>query len=192
LFLFSAFLACAILLFVINNVKANVDDGIAFATSSNFTFPSQEIRLDNVTLNVQVANTQSRMEQGLQFSNPLPYNQGMLFVPPSSEVLPMWMPNMKFSLDMMWFDDNGNVIHIEKNVPPCDSTGHFPCPVYNQNGQPSKYALEVTSGFVDKYNITTNSKLAIPIPEFGHLVGITIAIALVSAITLSQKFKFHF
>jgi uncharacterized membrane protein (UPF0127 family) len=102
------------------------------------------------------------------------------------------MPNMKFSLDMMWFDDNGNVIHIEKNVPPCDPTGHFPCPVYNQNGQPSKYALEMTSGFVDKYNITTNSKLAIPIPEFGPLVGITIAIALVSAITLSQKFKFQF
>ncbi len=99
---------------------------------------------------------------------------------------------MKFSLDMIWFDDNGNVIHIEKNVPPCDPTGHLPCPVYNQNGQPSKYALEVTSGFVDKYNITTNSKLAITIPEFGPLVGITIVIALVSAITLSQKFKFHF
>ena len=89
---------------------------MAFAASSNFTFPTQEIRLDNVTLDVQVADTQARMEQGLQFSDPLPYNQGMLFVPPSSEVLPMWMPNMKFSLDMMWFDDNGNVIHIEKIV----------------------------------------------------------------------------
>jgi uncharacterized membrane protein (UPF0127 family) len=181
-----------VLLFFVKDVKADVGDKIIFVASSNFTFPSQEIRLDNVTLNVQVADTQARMEQGLQFSDPLPYNQGMLFVPPSSEVLPMWMPNMKFSLDMIWFDNNGNVIHIEKNVPPCDSTGHFPCPVYNQNGHPSKYALEVTSGFVDKFNITTNSKLAIPIPEFGPLVGITIVIALVSVITISRKFKFPF
>ena len=190
--LFSTLLTCTVLLFVANDLKANIGWEMAFAASSNFTFPTQEIRLDNVTLDVQVADTQARMEQGLQFSDPLPYNQGMLFVPPSSEVLPMWMPNMKFSLDMMWFDDNGNVIHIEKNVPPCDPSGHLPCPVYNQNGQPSKYALEVTSGFVDKYNITTNSKLAIPIPEFGPLVGSTVTIALVSVITISRKFKFHF
>lgn len=190
--LFLVFLACPVFLFGANDLKENVGNRMAFATSSNFTFSSQEIRLDNVTLDVQVADTQARMEQGLQFSDPLPYNQGMLFVPSSPEVLPMWMPNMKFALDMIWFDSNGNVLHIEKNVPPCTFADLSKCPIYNQNGQPSKYALEVTSGFVDKYNITTNSKLAISIPEFGPLVGITIATALVSAIILSQKFKFHF
>ena len=26
---------------------------------------------------------------------------------------------MQFPLDMIWFDLDGNVVHIEKNVPPC-------------------------------------------------------------------------
>lgn len=164
----------------------------AYGASSNFTFPSQEIRLDNVTLNVQVADTQARMEQGLQFSDPLPYNQGMLFVPSSPEVIPMWMPNMKFSLDIIWFDSNGNVLHIEKNAPPCIFANLSNCPIYNQNGQPSKYALEVTSGFVDKFNISENSKIIVPIPEFGHLVEVMIVISFVAATILSQKFKFRF
>ena len=181
-----------LLLFVINDVKPNVNEDIAFALSSNFTFPSQEIRLDNVTLDVQVADTQARMEQGLQFSEPLPYNHGMLFIPSSPEVLPMWMPNMKFALDIIWFDSNGNVLHIEKNVPPCTFPDQTKCPVYNQNGQPSKYALEVTSGFVDKYNISTNSKIFIPIPEFGPLLEITMIIALVGLIIIFKKFKIHF
>jgi uncharacterized membrane protein (UPF0127 family) len=165
---------------------------MAYGASSNFTFPSQEIRLDNVTLNVQVADTQARMEQGLQFSDPLPYNQGMLFVPSSPEVIPMWMPNMKFALDIIWFDSNGNVLHIEKNIPPCTFANLSNCPVYNQNGLPSKYALEVASGFVDKFNISENSKIVIPIPEFGPLVGIMIVISLVGATIVSQKFKFRF
>ena len=185
-------MACAVLLFFVNYLKPNVGDGIAFAASSNFTFPSQEIRLDNITLNVQVADTQARMEQGLQFSDPLPYNQGMLFVPSSPEVIPMWMPNMKFALDIIWFGSDGNVLHIEKNVPPCTFADLSKCPIYNQNGAPSKYALEVTSGFVDKFNISENSKIMIPIPEFGPLVGIIIIISLVGATIVSQKFKFHF
>jgi uncharacterized protein len=190
--LFSAFLACAALLIGTNGLKPNIGDGVAFAESSNFTFPSQQIRLDNVTLDVQVADTQARMEQGLQFSDPLPYNQGMLFVPSSPEVIPMWMPNMKFALDIIWFDSNGNVLHIEKNVPPCTFTDLSKCPIYNQNGEPSKYALEVTSGFIDKFDISTNSKIVIPIPEFGPLAGIMIVISLVGAIIISQKSKFHF
>jgi uncharacterized protein len=176
----------------VKDVNADVSGSTVFVESSNFTFSSQEIKLDNVTLNVQIADTPAKMEQGLQFSDPLPYNQGMLFVPANSQVLPMWMPNMKFSLDIIWFDNNGNVIHMEKNVPPCTLPDQSTCPIYNQNGQPSKYALEVTSGFVNKYNITTNSRLAMPIPEFGPLAGITIAIALASVIAISQKFKFHF
>lgn len=190
--LFSAFLACTVLLFFVNDLKPNVGNMMAFAESSNFTFPSQEIRLDSITLNVQIADTQARMEQGLQFSDPLPYNQGMLFVPPSPEVIPMWMPNMKFALDIIWFDSNGNVLHIEKNVPPCTFADLSKCPIYNQNGEPSKYALEVTSGFVDKFNISTNSKIVIPIPEFGPLVGIIIIISLVGVTIASQKFKIHF
>ncbi len=191
--LFSALLVCVLLVFFVKDAKADVSDATVFVTSSNqSTFSSQEIKLDNVTLNVKIADTPDKMEQGLQNSDPLPYDEGMLFIPQNPEVLAMWMPNMKFSLDMIWFDNNGNVLHIEKNVPPCTSTDLSTCPIYNRTGPPSQYALEVTAGFVDKYNITMNSKLAIPIPEFGSLAGTIISIAIVGVIMISGKFRLPF
>jgi len=161
---FSVLLVCSVLLFFGKDAKADVSDSTVFVTSANqSTFSSQEIKLDNVTLDVKIADTPAKMEQGLQYSDPLPYTEGMLFIPPSPEVLAMWMPNMKFSLDMIWFDSDGNVLHIEKNVPPCTSLDQSTCPIYNRTGPPSQYALEVTSGFVDKYNITMNSKLTLSV-----------------------------
>lgn len=164
--------------------------GIAYAqTPSQDNFTHQIISLDNLTLDAQIADTTQKMELGLQYQNKLPYNQGMLFVLQTPQVIPMWMPNMKFSLDMIWFDSNGNILHIEKNVPPCTFPDLSSCPIYNRDGQPSKYALEVTSGFVDKYNISMNSKLATPIPEFGSLATIIIAISVIGIITISKKFR---
>lgn len=179
--------------FVKNADAESMDDKItAFASSNQSTFPIREIMLDNVSLTVKIADTQTRMEQGLQFSNPLPYDEGMLFVPQTPQVLSMWMPNMKFSLDMIWFDDNGNIQYIEKNVPPCTSLKQSTCPIYNENGPPSQYVLEVTSGFVDKYNISMNSKLALPVPEFDSTVGGIIAISLIGVLIISRKSGFSF
>lgn len=166
-----------------------MNDYIQYSPSNLNNFPTSEIMLGNVSLTVKIADTQSNMEQGLQFSKPLPYDEGMLFMPQTPQVLPMWMPNMKFSLDIIWFDTNGNIQHIEKNVPPCTSLNQSTCPVYNENGSPSQYALEVTSGFVDKFGISMNSKLALPIPEFGTLAGVITAIPLLGVLVISRKLR---
>jgi len=189
--LFSALLVCLLLLFFVKYDQADSSASTAFVLSSNqSTFSSQEITLDNVTLNVKIADTPDKMEQGLQNSDPLPYTEGMLFIPNAPQVLAMWMPNMKFSLDMIWFDSNGNVLHIEQNVPPCTFADQSTCPIYNRTGQPSQYALEVTAGFVDKYHITMNSKLAMPIPEFGSLAGMIVVISVIGVLGISRKFRF--
>jgi hypothetical protein len=86
----------------------------------------------------------------------------MLFVFEDEGVRSMWMLNMQFALDVIWFDANGNVVHIEKNTQPCKSALEtMACTFTNGNGKPAKYVLEVTSGFVDMFNITENSKLEI-------------------------------
>lgn len=164
----------------------------AKAESPKNNFPYQTISIDNVVLDAMIADTPERRTQGLQYQQQLPYNQGMLFILPTPQVLPIWMPNMNFSLDIIWFDSNGIILHIEKNVPPCTSPDYSNCPIYNRYGQPAKYALEVTSGFVDKYNISMNSKLATPIPEFSSITGMIIAISIVGMVIISRKFRFHF
>ena len=125
-------------------------------------FPRGTIKLDDKILEVQIADTDSLQVRGLMFQNELPYNEGMLFVFDESGTHPMWMLNMQFNLDVIWFDENTNVVAIEKNVPPCRTTIEVvACRENGVSGDNAKYVLEVTAGFVDEFNITENSRLEI-------------------------------
>ena len=124
-------------------------------------FPRGTIKIDETVLEVQVADTEPRRVRGLMFQDQLPYDQGMIFVFNESGVYSLWMLNMQFSLDMIWFDDNGDIVHIEKNIPPCKTpTQIMACQSIIPSGE-AKYILEVTSGFIEEFNITKDSKLDI-------------------------------
>jgi len=72
----------------------------------------------------------------------------------------MWMLGMQFNLDIIWFDENANVVAIEKNVPLCKTSIEVvACRENGVSGDNVKYVLEVTAGVVDKFNITENSKM---------------------------------
>ena len=125
-------------------------------------FPRGIVKIDDVTLQVQIADTKPLQTRGLMFQEKLPYDQGMLFIFEDEGIRSMWMLNMQFSLDLLWIDAQGNVVHIEKDTQPCKSALEtMACTFTNGNGEEAKYVLEVTSGFVDKFNITENSKLKI-------------------------------
>ncbi len=124
-------------------------------------FPIGTIKIDETVLEVQVADTEPRRIRGLMFQDQLPYDQGMIFVFNESGVYSLWMLNMQFSLDMIWFDENGDIVHIEKNIPPCKTpTEIMACQSIIPSGE-AKYILEVSSGFIDQFNITKDSKLDI-------------------------------
>lgn len=125
-------------------------------------FPRGTIKIDDQVLQVQIADTQPRRVRGLMFQEQLPYDQGMFFVFETPGTHSLWMLNMQFSLDMIWFDSNGKIIHIEKNVPPCKSALEtVTCTSVNPGNDQALYILEVTSGFVDKFGITEDSVLEI-------------------------------
>ena len=125
-------------------------------------FPRGTIILDDKILEVQIADSDSLRVRGLMFQDELPYNEGMLFVFDESGTRPMWMLNMQFNLDVIWFDENANVVAIEKDVPPCRTTVEVvACRENGVSGDNAKYVLEITAGFVDKFNITENSKMEI-------------------------------
>ena len=125
-------------------------------------FPLGTIKLDEKFLEVQIADTEPRKVRGLMFQDTLPYDQGMLFVFDEPGKRSMWMLNMQFNLDIIWFDQNGNVVEILKDVLPCKTPLEvMSCTSDGISADNAKYVLEVTSGFVDKFGIDTNSKLKI-------------------------------
>ena len=124
-------------------------------------FPMGTIKVDDVALQVQIADTEPRRARGLMFQDQLPYDQGMIFVFELSGFHSIWMLNMQFPLDMIWFDQDGKVVHIEKDVPPCKTVVEITACQSIVPDDEAVYVLEVTSGFVDQNNITKDSVLSI-------------------------------
>ncbi len=57
---------------------------------------------------------------------------------------PIWMADMRFSLDLVWLEDGGRVAGVLANVPVCSPPT---CPVYEPNGTHESVAvLEVAAG----------------------------------------------
>jgi len=65
---------------------------------------------------------------------------------------------MQFPIDIIWFDESGNVLHVEKNAPACTAD---PCTIYGQDITQAQYVLEVASGFADRFGIDQSSHLQI-------------------------------
>ncbi|MGI0004400.1 MAG: DUF192 domain-containing protein [Candidatus Nitrosotenuis sp.] len=125
-------------------------------------FPMGIIKIDDVTLQVQIADTKPLQIRGLMFQEKLPFDQGMFFIFEDEGVRSMWMLNMQFSLDVIWIDADGKIVYIEKDAQPCKSALEtMACTFTNGNAKEAKYVLEVMSGFVDRFNITENSKIEI-------------------------------
>ena len=124
-------------------------------------FPMGTIKVDDIPLQVLIADTEPRRVRGLMFEDQLPYDQGMIFVFEKSGIYSLWMLNMQFSLDMIWFDQDGKVVHIEKDVPPCKTALEITTCQSIIPDEEAVYVLEVTSGFVDQNNITKDSILNI-------------------------------
>ncbi len=124
-------------------------------------FPRGTILIDDIPLEVQIADTDPRRVRGLMFQDPLPSDQGMIFVFDDPGPHSIWMLNMQFALDMIWFDQDGMVVHIAEDVPPCKTALEITtCTSIVPDGN-AFYVLEVTAGFVQQNNITKDSVLSI-------------------------------
>ena len=133
---------------------------ITIDANSNFLMGT--VQLDDKLLQVYIADTDPRRMRGLMFETEsfLSDDKGMLFVFDEPGSRSMWMKNMQFHLDIIWFSENGNVVSIKKNVPPCITPVEvMSCKSVGVSADNAKYVLELTSGYVDEYSITEDSQL---------------------------------
>jgi uncharacterized membrane protein (UPF0127 family) len=108
------------------------------------TLQTVKIKFAGVILVVELATTSADQQRGLSGRDSMPEDHGMLFVFSQEGQWGFWMIDMKFPLDIIWFNSTKQVVFIEQNLPPCTPAG---CPVFSPPVN-SRYVLEVNAGFV--------------------------------------------
>lgn len=112
------------------------------------------VKVGNVTLNAEVADTSVKQVRGLMFRENLAKDDGMLFVFGSEGRHGIWMMNTSIPLDIIWLDRNKKVIYIKEDAQPCDAlvfcNSYFP-------ESDAKYVLEVNAEYVKKNGIKIGS-----------------------------------
>lgn len=102
---------------------------------------------------VSVLRTQEEHRRGLSGRNELPPDEGVIFDFGMDGAQHFWMKDMRFSLDMIFLDGDWSVIKIFTNVPPDSYPETFDSP------DETRYALEATSGFVERQQLTVGTSL---------------------------------
>ena len=117
---------------------------------TSFTNSTTRITIAGTVVVVELATTPQAQQNGLSGRPSLPEDHGMLFVFDHEDYWSFWMPNMKFPLDIIWFDSAHKVVWTELDVQPCSSLSN--CPVMTPESQ-AMYVLEVNAGFVTTHHI---------------------------------------
>lgn len=109
------------------------------------------IYVGGVQIPVEVADDNEERSQGLSNREALNEGTGLLFVFDVPGSYGFWMREMRFPIDIIWINEDWQVVGVEKGVAP----GTFP-QTFNPPS-PVKYVLELNSGEATKLGIDVGS-----------------------------------
>ena len=107
------------------------------------------VRINGRTFLVDVAKTESQQEKGLSIYNKLPIEKGMIFPFEDLSFHPFWMKGMKFSIDIIYIQNN-KIVDIFQNLP--FPKNELETPVIVRSSVNSNYVFEINAGLCKKYN----------------------------------------
>ncbi|HZT36143.1 MAG TPA: DUF192 domain-containing protein, partial [Nitrososphaera sp.] len=90
----------------------------------------------------------------------LPVDNAMLMKYDKPDLYDIWMLNVNYNLDLIWFDQDGNAVYMKKDVPPCGSVLDQQGCTY-KNTEPAMYILAGTAGFAEAHKIDIGTKMNI-------------------------------
>jgi uncharacterized membrane protein (UPF0127 family) len=115
------------------------------------------VSIRDTTFDVELAVTQQERSQGLMHRKTLAPNNGMLFVYPEPATVSFWMKETQIPLDILFFDNEGQLSQLYENLPPCKRD---PCETYTGT-TPSAFILEIPAGSARKYGFRRGDILKI-------------------------------
>ncbi len=120
-------------------------------------YSKAKFKIGTRTIEVYVADTESRRSDGLMFITRLPENTGMLFVFERDQVLSFWMKNTMIPLAIGFIDAKGVLVDVQE-MEPARSMVTLDVPTY-QSRKPARFALEMSKGWFAKNGIKNGAKL---------------------------------
>ncbi len=129
---------------------------------SNSGYRQVNVTVNHVKLVADIAENNTQKSKGLSVKDTLKESEGMLFVFSTEREHSFWMKNMKFPIDIIWLDDDQEVVHVEHSLEPCIPDSF--CPTYKPDRN-SLYVLETAAGFAQKYNVTDNTYIDFKLDE---------------------------
>lgn len=107
---------------------------------------------DPLAVDIEVAQTETKRNQGLMYRRHMEPNHGMLFIMEEFKEQNFYMRNTYISLDIIYADQEKKIVSIAKNTE-----------TLNDNSIPSNgnalYVLEVVAGYADTHGLQPGDQL---------------------------------
>jgi len=124
-------------------------------------FPEGTIRIDDDVIKVEVAESRADKQRWLMFREErLPLNSAMILIYEKSDLYALWLLNIEYNLDLIWINENGNIVYMVKDAEPCKNALDAASCTY-KNTKAAKYIIAAASGFIDEHDITEKSIMTI-------------------------------
>lgn len=114
--------------------------------------PTTELHLGSGVYSLWLADTEAERVQGLSGVKKLGPNEGLLMDFGVEGLHGIWMKDMHFPLDIVWLNENKEVVYIVRNAPP-----ESPARTIFQPKDAARYVIELPAGSVRKAGIKTDA-----------------------------------
>lgn len=131
-----------------------LDSFFSIQSLDNSNHNMAEIIINDLTLYVEISQTDIETRKGLSNREKLEQDHGMLFVFDNKKVRTFWMKDMKFPLDMIWIEDN-KIVDISKNVQLTENNSI----TRKKSCCPVNLVLEVNAGYCDQHDIKAGDEI---------------------------------
>jgi uncharacterized membrane protein (UPF0127 family) len=79
--------------------------------------------VDQDVIKFEIAESDADKQRWLMFrEQKLPLDSAIILVYEKPDLYSMWLLNIEYDLDLIWFDEEGSIVYMVKNASPCKST----------------------------------------------------------------------
>lgn len=114
-----------------------------YTSSVSFSEPGEDAVS---SIRAAVADDDHTRSEGLMNVHELPEDTGMLFIFEENEPRSFWMANTPLSLDIIFANEDFEIVRIHRNTPPYSHESF-------QSEEPAKYVVEVNAGYTMRHDI---------------------------------------